>query len=161
MKKLARILVVTALLIATLAMPVMAREVSFSSTNTDYLITLLNNNPAKLNADLNIFISQQCGPNADAVIAAQKALVADKIARVNKECAENHIDCLNKNVYNLKQLEATRLAQLNNFKNLLNMSPTWSDEVAAAQKEYDAVVAQRTAAEAYLATAKVKLAPYL
>ena len=161
MKKIAKLLVVTALLVSICAMPVMAREVSFSSDNTDYLITMLNNNANKLNADLAIFISQQCGPNADAVIAAQKALVANKIAAVNKECAQNHIEFLKGRVYNKTVLLGTRLQQLNSFKALAAGSPTWNDEVAAAQKEYDTVAAEKAAAEAYLAAAQVKLAPYL
>lgn len=161
MRKFTKILAVSALLTALFAMPVMAREVSFASDNTDYLITLLNNNTAKLTADLNRFISVQSGPNKDTVIAAQTALVNNKIATVNKECAENHIDCLSKNVYNLKQVEATRLAQLNWFKGLAATSTTWNDECAAAQSQYDSAVAARTAAEAKLADAKVKLAPFM
>ncbi len=161
MKKITRILVVSALLTVLFAMPVMAREVSFSSENTDYLITLLNNNAAKLNGDLQNFIKVQAGANKDAVIAQQTALVNAKIAAVNKECAQNHLDCLSKKVYNAKTLEATRLAQLNNFKALLNVSPTWAPQVASAQAEYDKVVAERQAAEAYLAAAQTKLAAYL
>ena len=161
MKKITKLLVVTAILTMIFAMPVMAREVSFSSDNTDYLITLLNNNAAKLNGELADFAKVQVGPNAQAIIASQTALVNSKIAAVNKECAQNHLACLSGKVYNAKQLEATRLAQLNYFKGLLNVSPTWSDEVASAQKEYDAVVAERQAAEAYLAAAQTKLAPYL
>lgn len=161
MKKITKVLVVTALLTALFAMPVMAKDVSFASDNTDYLITMLNNNAAKLNGELATFISQQCGPNADAVIAAQKALVADKIAKVNKECAENHIDFLKGRVYNKTVLQQTRLQQLNSFKALAQGSSTWNDEVAAAQKEYDTVTAEKAAAEAYLAEAQVKLAPYM
>ena len=161
MKKITKLLVVSALMAAMFAVPVMAKDVSFASENTDYLITLLNNNTAKLNADLNLFISKQCGPNAQAVIAAQSALVADKIAKVNKECAENHIDCLSKKVYNLTQLQATRLKQLNWFTGLAQTSSTWNDEVASAQKEYDTVSAQLAAAQQYLADAKVKLAPFM
>ncbi len=161
MKKITKLLVVASLLAAIFAMPVMAQEVSFSANNTDYLITLLNNNAAKLNGELNDFIRVQAGPNADAIIAAQKALVADKIAKVNKQCALNHLEFLKGRVSNLTNLLATRQQQLNNFTTLAAGSPTWNDEVAAAQKEYDAVAAQKAAAEAYLAAAQVKLAPYL
>ena len=161
MKKITKLLVVSAILTMIFAMPVMAKEVSFSSENTDYLITLLNANTAKLNGDLANFIKVQCGPGSEAIIANQTALVNSKIAAVNKECAENHIAFLNAKIYNLKQLEATRLQQLNYFKGLLTVSPTWAPQVASAQKEYDACVAARVAAEQYLATAKVKLAPYM
>lgn len=161
MKKITKLLVVSAIFTMLFAMPVMAREVSFSSENTDYLITLLNNNTAKLQAGLAEFAKVQCGPNAQAVIANQTALVNEKIAAVNKECAENHLSMLNKKVYNLKQLEATRQAQLNWFTSLATQSSTWNDEVAFAQKELNTVSAERQAAEVYLAAAQAKLAAYL
>ncbi len=161
MKKITKLLVVSALLAAMFAMPVMAREVSFASDNTDYLITLLNNNTAKLQGELARFTSLQTGPNAQAAIAQQTALVTNKIAVTNKECAENHIDLLTKKVYNLTQLQATRQKQLTWFQTLAQTSPTWNDEVASAQKEYDTVSAQLAAAQAYLADAKVKLAPFM
>ena len=161
MKKITRLLVCALLLCALFTLPAMAREVSFSDENTDVLITLLNNNAARMNGDLADFIKVQSGPGADAIIAAQKTLVANKIAQINKECAQNHIQLLEGKVYNAKQLEATRLAQLNNFKALYAGSPSFIREYTIAQKEYDDCVAFRKAAEAYLATAKVKLAPYL
>ena len=161
MKKITKVLVVSALIAAMFAMPVMAREVSFSSDNTDYLITLLNNNTAKLQGELARFVSLQTGPGADATIAAQTALVNNKIAVTNKECAENHIACLSAKVYNLTQLQATRQKQLTWFQSLAQTSSTWNDEVASAQKEYDTVSAELAAAQAYLAEAKVKLAPFM
>ncbi len=161
MKKIAKLLVVTALITAIFAMPVMAREVSYSGDNTDYLISLLNNNAAKLNSELADFVKVQCGPNKDAIIASQTALVNAKIAAVNKECAQNHLDYLKGRVYNKTVLQATRQKQLDNFKALAVGSPTWNDEVAAAQKELDTVTAEKAAAEAKLAEAQVKLASYL
>ena len=161
MKKITKIIITLALLCAMLTLPAMAREVSFSDENTDALITLLNNNAARMNGDLADFIKVQAGPGSDAIIAAQKVLVANKIAQINKECAQNHIQMLEGKVYNAKQLEATRLTQLNNFKTLYAGSPSFIGELNIAQKEYDNCVAKRTAAEAYLATARIKLAPYL
>ena len=161
MKKITKVLAVVSLLAVLFTIPVMAREVSFSSDNTDYLILLLNNNAAKMNSDLADFIKVQSGPGADAIIASQKVLVANKIAQINKECAQNHIECLEGKVYNAKQYEATRLAQYNNFKTLYATSPSWIAEYTQSQAEYNAAVAATAAAEAYLATAKVKLAPYL
>ena len=161
MKKITKLLVVSALLAAMFTMPVMAREVSFSSDNTDYLITLLNNNTAKLQGELARFVSLQQGPGADATIAAQTALVNNKIAVTNKECAENHIAMLSAKVYNLTQLQATRQKQLAWFQSLAQTSSTWNDEVASAQKEYDSVSAELAAAQQYLADAKVKLAPFM
>ena len=161
MKKIAKLLIVSALITVLFAMPVMAREVSFSSENTDVLIVMLENNTAKLNNDLAAFCKVQCGPNADVIIANQTALVNSKIAAVNKECAENHLNMLNAKVYNARVLEGTRLTQLNYFKSLLAVSPTWQPQVDMAQREYDTVVAERMAAEAYLAAAQVKLAKYL
>jgi len=159
MKKITKLLIVSAILAMVFAMPVMAKEVSFSAENTDYLIVLLNNNANKLNNELSDFIKVQCGPNADAVIASQTALVNAKIASVNKECAENHIECLTKIVNEAKAIEKTRLDQLNWFKSL--HGTITSNEINQAQAQYDAAVADTAAKEAYLAAAKVKLAPYM
>ncbi len=161
MKKLTKIIAVLAALTMIFAIPVMAREVSFSSENTDVLIQLLNGNTAKVQNELADWKKVQCGPGADAIIAAQTAMVNSKLAAVNKECAENHINLLKGKVYNAKQLEATRLAQLNNFKTLYAGSASWIGELQKAQKEYDDCVAARVAAEAYLAAAQTKLAPFL
>ena len=122
---------------------------------------LLNGNAAKVQGQLADWKKVQCGPGADAIIAAQTAMVNSKLAAVNKECAENHINLLKGKVYNAKQLEATRLAQLNNFKTLYAGSASWIGELQKAQKEYDDCVAARVAAEAYLAAAQTKLAPFL
>lgn len=161
MKKLTKIIAVLAALTMIFAIPVMAREVSFSSENTDVLIQLLNGNTAKVQGELADWKKVQCGPGADAIIAAQTAMVNSKLAAVNKECAQNHINLLKGKVYNAKQLEATRLAQLNNFKTLYAGSASWIGELQKAQKEYDDCVAARVAAEAYLAAAQTKLAPFL
>ena len=161
MKKIAKLIAVVSILTVLFTVPVMAREVSFSAENTDYLITLLNNNAAKMNNDLATFIKAQAGPGADVIVANQKALVAARIAQINKECAQNHLQMLETKVYNAKQLEATRLAQLNNFKGLYATSATWAPQLAMAQSEYDKCVAARVAAEDYLAAAKAKLAAYL
>ena len=161
MKKITKFLVVSSVLAMLFAVPVMAKEVSISADNTDYLLTLINNNNAKVNNDLAAFIKAQSGPAAETAIAQQTALVNSTLAKINKEVAENHIVLLEKKVYNAKQLEATRLAQLNNFKSLMQMSNTWAPKLDMVQKEYDRCVNARAAAEANLADAKVKLAPYL
>lgn len=161
MKKITKLLVVSAVLTMLFAVPVMAKEVSISSTNTDYLITLLNANDAKLDAGLAEFVKVQCGPNKDAIIANQTAFVASEKARVNKDCAENHINFLTQK-YNLAvEYEKYRKAQLDWFTLLNSWSNTWAGKLAIAQAEYDAAVAITANDLAYLETAKVKLAPYL
>ncbi len=161
MKRIIGVIAAVSMLLALFTIPASAREVSFSDENTDVLILMLNNNAAKMNADLADFIKVQSGPDAAAIAASQTALVAAKIAQINKECALNHLQLLEGKVYNAKQLEQTRLVQLNNFKGLNAVMPNWLREEAQAQKEYDLCVAQRIFAENYLAAAKVKLAPYL
>ena len=159
MKKITKLLAVTAILTMIFAVPVMAREVSFSAENTDYLISLLNNNTAKLQNELANFARTQAGPNAEAVIAAQTALVNNKIAAVNKECAENHIACLTQKVNDAKAAQKRALDQLNGIKNIQGNAVT--GDIITAQAQYDAETADVAAKEAYLAQAKVKLAPYM
>ncbi|MBR4573493.1 MAG: hypothetical protein IKO16_01170 [Lachnospiraceae bacterium] len=159
MKKITKLLAVTAILTMIFAMPVMAREVSFSAENTDYLISLLNNNTAKLRNELSTFVKFQAGPNADAVIAAQTALVENKIATVNKECAENHIACLTQKVNDAKADQKRAIDQLNGIKNIQGNVVT--GDIIKAQGQVDAATADVAAKEAYLEAAKVKLAPYM
>ncbi|MCR5508104.1 MAG: hypothetical protein K6F34_05405 [Lachnospiraceae bacterium] len=161
MRKIAKFLVISAILTVLFAMPVMAREVSFSSENTDYLITLLKGNEAKLTGALNEYAKVQAGPSAQAAIARQTAIVNSQIAAVNKECSQNHIQFLNTRLNNAKKVEATRLNQLNYFKGLYAVSSSWAPQVAVAQAEYDSAAAITASVEADLAAAKVKLAPYL
>ena len=161
MKKLVKVLVVSSMLALLFALPVMAREVSFAADNTDQFVKLLNDNNAAVNNALAQFIKVQAGPGADAAIAQQTKIVADNLAKVNKECCENHLNCLSAKLYNAKVLEATRLDQLNWFRSLYQMSPTWAPQLLVAQREYDKQVAERVAAENNLAAAKVKLAPFM
>ena len=162
MKTITKLFVVSALFTFLFALPVMAKPVaSISAENTDVLIQKLQANATKEYNAFQDFVKVQCGPNAQAIIAQQTALVNNKIAVTNKECAENHIACLTGKVYNLTQLLATRQKQLTWFQSLAQTSPTWNDEVASAQKEYDTVAAQLAAAQQYLADAKVKLAPFM
>ena len=161
MKTMIRLFAVSALLTLLFAMPVMAKEVSISADNTDVFIAKIEANNAKLNADLAAFIKAQTGPNADAAIALQTAIVAAESAKINKECSENHIQCLTTKLANAKQLEATRLAQLNWFTSLTQMSPTWAPYAAMAQREYDFASAMSAISESNLASAKIRLAPYM
>ena len=161
MKRITKILAVSALLAAMLVTPVLAVDASYGADNTDFIIVQLNNNAAKLNGELNDFIKVQTGPNAEAVIAAQKALVASKIASVNRACAQNHLNNLAGKVYNAKVNEANALSQLNWSKSLAANSASFNGQVETAQRIYDNAVAATAAAEAYLAEAKVKLASYM
>ncbi|MCR5687168.1 MAG: hypothetical protein K6G58_04040 [Lachnospiraceae bacterium] len=161
MKKFTKIIALAAALTMLLAVPVSAREVSFAADNTDQFLKLLNENTARVNGALADFIKVQAGPNADAAIAKQTLIVANDLAKVNKECCENHINCLSQKVYNAKVLEGTRLSQLNWFKSLYTMSPTWAPQLAFAQAEYDKAVACRITAENNLASAKIRLAQYM
>ncbi|MCR5267412.1 MAG: hypothetical protein K6E16_02725 [Lachnospiraceae bacterium] len=161
MKKISKLVVVTLVFAMLFTLPVMAREVSFSSENTDVLIGMLNANTARLNGELADFVKVQAGPGKDAIIAAQTALVQSNIAKVNKECAQNHLACLATKVYNAKQFEATRQAQYNWFKSLYDNSPSYIAEYNQASKDLAEATAARVAAENYLAAAQAKLAPYL
>ncbi len=161
MKRITKLIAATLVFALVLAMPVMAREVSFSSDNTDVLVNLLNANAARMNGELNDFIKVQTGANKDAIVAAQTALVQSSIAKINKECAQNHLECLAGKVYYAKQVEATRQAQYNWFKSLYDNSPSYAAEFTKAQSDLAIATADRVAAENYLAAAQAKLAPYL
>lgn len=161
MKTITKLFVVSALFTFLFAMPVMAKEVSISHPKTDVLLKQLSDNAALMNKGFNEFAKTQVGPGAEAAIAAQAELVTKQTAAVNKECAENHINCLKINAYNAKVAEGTRLAQLNWFTALSQNSNAYARELAVAQAEYAAAVQITAQAEADLAYAQSALANLL
>ena len=152
MKKLTKVLVVSAMFTLLFALPVMAKEVSISSTNTDVLLQKLQANATMMYKGYAEFAKTQVGPGAEASIAAQAALVTAQTAAVNKECAENHLEYLNKKLNLAKEYEGYRKAQLDWFTKLSQGTNAYARELAVAQAEYAAAVqitAQDAAALAY------------
>ncbi len=161
MKTLVKLFVVSALFTVLFAMPVMAKEVSISSPNTDVLIQKLNANAAKLNEGFNAFAKTQCGPGAEAAIAQQAALVTAQTAAVNKECAQNHLEYLGKKLALAQQYEGYRKAQLDWFTALSQGTNAYARELAVAQAEYASAQAITAADAAALSYAQGALANLL
>lgn len=162
MKMITKLFAATALFTMLFAMPVLAKEVSISSTNTDVLIKMLNDNASKLNAGFNEFAKTQVGPGAEASIAAQAALVTSTTAKVNKECAENHIDYLTKKYNTAVEYEKYRKAQLDWFTALNQTgNGAFARELSVAQAEYASAVAITAADAAALSYAQGALANLL
>ena len=155
MKKITKLLVVSAIFTMLFAMPVMAREAGISSENTDQLITLLNNNTAQLQKELADFVSVQVGKEADGVISSQTALVNDELAKFNRECAENHINFLEAGLKNAAALEERCQAMVTYATN------NEASMISSAQAELSKAGVDKAAAEAALAAAKAKLAAYM
>ncbi len=161
MKAITKVLVVSALFTMLFALPVMAKEVSISSTNTDVLIQKLQANAAAMNKGFNEFAKTQVGPGAEASIAAQAALVTAQTAAVNKECAQNHLEYLNKKLNLAKEYEGYRKAQLDWFTALSQGTNAYARELAVAQAEYASAVAITAADAAALSYAQGALANLL
>lgn len=152
MKTITKLFVVSALFTMLFALPVMAKEVSISSTNTDVLLQKLQDNASKMYNGYAEFAKTQVGPGAEASIAAQAALVTAQVTAVNKECAENHLEYLNKKLNLAVKYEGYRKAQLDYFTALSQGTNAYARELAVAQAEYAAAVqitAQDSAALTY------------
>ena len=161
MKLTTKLLIVTAMFTMLFALPVMAQDASFGYASTDALMTKLQANAtAEYNA-FQEFAKVQSGPNAQAIIAAQAAVVTKDVAAVNKGCALNHIEMLKTQAYNAKTVEATRKAQLDWFTALSQGTNAYARELAVAQAEYASAVQITATADANLAYAQAALANLL
>ncbi len=161
MKTFTKIFLLATLFTMLFSLPVLAREASISSPDTAVFAQKLNANIARVNAELDTFAKAQCGPNAEAIIAQQRAIAMADLAKVNKDCCQNHISYLTEKLELAKKAEKTRLDQLNWFKSLCQMSPTFAPKLKVAQAEYESAVAITAGIEANLAAAKSMFAPYL
>ena len=162
MKKITKVLLVSALFTFLFALPVMAKPVaSIGAENTDVLMQKLQANATKEYNAFQDFAKVQCGPNAQAIIAAQAAIVQKDVAAVNKASAQNHIDFLTQKLNLAKEYEGCRKAQLDWFTALSANSGAYARELAVAQAEY-AAAQQITATDAAnLAYAQAALANLL
>ena len=163
MKKITKVLLVSALFTFLFALPVMAKPVtSISAEKTDVLLQKLQANATKEYNAFQDFAKVQCGPNAQAIIAAQAAIVQKDVAAVNKASAQNHIEMLATKAYQAKVAEGTRKAQLDWFTALnQNGNGAFARELAVAQAEYAAAVQITATAEANLAYGQSALANLL
>ncbi len=162
MKTITKLFVVSALFTFLFALPVMAKPVaSISAENTDVLLQKLQANATKEFNAFQDFAKVQCGPNAQAIIAAQAAIVQKDVAAVNKMSAQNHIDFLAQKADLAQKVEATRKAQLDWFTNLSQGTNAFARELAVAQAEYAAAVQITATANANLAYGQAALANLL
>ena len=161
MKLITKLLVVSALFTFLFALPVMAHPASIGAENTDVLMAQLQANATKEYNAFQDFAKVQCGPNAQAIIAQQAALVTHDVAAVNKACAANHIEMKAARADLAQKVEATRKAQLDWFTGLSQNTNAYARELAVAQAEYAAAVQITANANAELAYAQSALANLL
>lgn len=156
MKKLARIIVLTAAMTFIFALPVMANEdkiVKISSENTDQLITLIDaHNREILNSvmDINKFATTD-----EALLSAKAHMykVYYSVIHEDKDICENHIKYLQECV-NFDQTDlVNKKAIVDNFSS----NPGLAVYLPQAQKDYDAAVAKLAYDQDRLATGTAKL----
>ncbi len=161
MKFTTKLLIVSAMFTMLFAFPVMAQTCSIGSENTDVLMQKLQANATKEYNAFQDFAKVQCGPNAQAIIAQQAALVTKDVAAVNKNCAINHIQMKAARLDLAQKTEATRKAQLDWFTALSQGTNAYARELAVAQAEYASAVQITATATAELAYAQSSLANLL
>ncbi len=161
MKTITKLVLVSALFTFLFAMPVMAQTASIGAENTDVLMQKLQANATKEYNAFQDFAKVQAGPNAQAVIAQQAAVVTHDVAAVNQASAKNHIQMLTAKADLAKKVEATRKAQLDWFTALSAGSNAYARELGVAQAEYAAAQQLTATANANLAYAQSALANLL
>ena len=162
MKTITKLFVVSALFTFLFALPVMAKPVaSIGAENTDVLMQKLQANATKEYNAFQAFVSVQCGPNAEAAIANQAAIVQKDVAAVNKASAQNHLDMLAAKADLAQKVEATRKVQLDWFTSLSQGTNAYARELAVAQAEYAAAQQITATAQANLAYGQAALANLL
>jgi len=163
MKKLTKIVVLTAALTMLFALPVMAnsdKEVTISSTNTDQLVALTDaHNLQLLSAVENVtkFASSDAAM-ADAKIHINK--VYEQIHHEDQDIANNHLYYLNQVVYNAQQDVLHCQQNVASMQALGATSPYYLTLIPARQAELDAANVRLANAIANLEAGKVKLAKY-
>lgn len=163
MKRLKRIVALTAALSMIFALPVMASEdkiVKISSESTDQLVTLTDaHNLQLLSAleDVTKFASSDAAM-ADAKIHMSR--VYDQIHHEDQDIANNHLYYLNQVVYNAQQDVIHTQENIANLKNLGATSPYYLTLLPNAENEYNAAVAKLAQAQANYAAGQAKLAKY-
>ena len=157
MRKIAKFLIVTAVMTVLFAVPAMA-EITISSENTDQMVNLLNQHDNTVIGQVQSWSNTQVGSNSLVLVNNHTQSVIYQLAQEDKVAADNHILFLERKLANAKDIEATRLTQYNTFAGVYANDP---GRVADALNQYNQAVAARVAAEQNLAAAKVKLAKWL
>ena len=157
MKRITKLLVVTAALTILCAVPAMAEEVTDPKTimTEAQFQKMIADHQAVVQTQLNSVTSSMADKNA---AARQAAIAANDLKKYNRAEADNYLTYLNKAIYNLKQTERIKKEVVDNYTNLAKVNPTYAAMLPQAVNDYNAAVAARQMWEANLAKATADFA---
>ena len=152
MRKITKLLVVTAALTMICAVPAMAQEVTDPKTimtEAQFVKTISDHQAIVMN-QVNAVTSSMADKNA---AARQAAMATGNLAKYNRAEADNYLTYLNKAIINLKETERIKKEVVDNYTNLAKVNPTYAAMLPQATADYNAAVAARMQWEANLAKA--------
>ncbi|MCR5420164.1 MAG: hypothetical protein K6E98_04080 [Lachnospiraceae bacterium] len=140
MKKLSKLLVITAALTVIGAVPAMAQEVTDPATivTEAQLIKTLNDHQAVVAGQVQALANTMADKNA---ANQQIALVMSQVQTYNKNEANNYINYLKKAIINLEETERIKKEVVDNYTNLAKANPQYAAMIPQAISEYNAAVA--------------------
>lgn len=159
MRKISKLLVISAALTVLFAVPAMAEEI----TDPAKIITeaqFMANIAAHQNTvatQVKALTDSMADKNA---AAQQAALVANEVQRYNRAEADNYLNYLNKAIINLKETERVKKEVVDNYTNLAKVNPTYAAMIPQAVADYNKAVSDRAMWEANLAKAQADFAAY-
>lgn len=157
MRKITKLLVVTAALTILCAVPAMAQEVTDPKTimTEAQFQKLIADHQAVVQTQLNAVTSSMADKNA---AARQAANAANDLKKYNRAEADNYLNYLGKAIVNLKETERIKQEVVKNYTELAKVNPTYANLLPQATVDYNAAVAARQLWEANLAKATADFA---
>lgn len=159
MNKLTKLITATAVATLAFAMPVLANpSLPLSSTDVNQLVQQIDGHAIKTMVDAGYSMSTQVNP---ATVVNHIDKVADQVAKLDKEAAQNHLFYLQKCIENAKENVRIKQEIVTNYTNLAKVNPQFADMLPAANAELVNALNDQVKAEAALEQAKVTLGKYL
>lgn len=152
MRKITKLLVVTAAVTLFCAVPAMAQEVTDPKTilTEQQFMKQIADHQAVVQSQVNAVTSSMADKNA---AARQAAVAANDLKKYNRAEADNYLNYLNKAIINLKETERIKKEVVDNYSNLAKVNPTYAAMLPQAMADYNAAVAARQLWQANLAKA--------
>lgn len=152
MRKITKLLVVTAALTLLTAVPAMAQEVTDPKTimTEQQFMKQIADHQAVVQAQVNSVTNSMADKNAAAM---QAATAANDLKKYNRSEADNYLNYLKKAIVNLKETERIKKEVVDNYTNLAKVNPSYAAMLPQAVNDYNAAVAARQMWEANLAKA--------
>lgn len=157
MRKISRLMAITAALIVIGTIPAMAQEVTDPATikTEAALIQELAAHQATVISQVNVITSSMADKNA---ASQHAATVAAQLAKYNRDEADNYLEYLKRAIINLKETERIKKEVVDNYTVLGKTDPTFAAKLPQAINDYNAAVAARTQWEANLTKATADFA---